>query len=160
MSASPTPRLVAFHIAARADDASVRAALAASEVVHESDPLVALATLGCRELAARNRGTWGLGPSERFAVVLGDDRPELERLRAACQRHLPHVQLWRSIDGRFARIDSEAATPASDRAGASRGIPAPPPPRGDAASPRIVSAEEIRMLLGNQDDPPPPGSAS
>lgn len=155
MAPSPTSRLVAFHIAARADDAAIRSALAAAEVVHEPDPLVALAALGCRELAARNRGTWGLGLTERFAVVLGDDRPDLERLRSACERHLPHVELWRSTDGRLVRI--EPAPP--DRVPASRNPSAPPadPQAGDGASPRIVSAAEIRMLLGNDlDDAPPP----
>ncbi|MGA1400434.1 MAG: hypothetical protein ACO38P_08615 [Phycisphaerales bacterium] len=152
MSASPTPRLVAFHIAARADDAAVRSALSAAEVVHESDPLVALATLGCRELAAKNRGTWGLGPTERFAVVLGDDRPDLERLRVACERHLPHVELWRSADGGFSRIDFAV----KHRAVVRRNEPEAPSPRADdESSPRIVSAEEIRMLLGDDLDPPP-----
>ncbi len=158
MSAPSPTRLVAFHVAARSDDASVRAGVAASEVVHETDPLTALAALGCRELAARNRGTWGLGPVERFAVVLGDDRPELDQLRRACQRHLPEVEVWRVAEGRFVRVeDSVAARPAAS-----------PPPRPDEpaseAPPRVVTAEEIRMLLGDRDDdddddaPSPPGA--
>ncbi len=146
MPASPPSRLVAFHVAARADDAAIRAALSASEVVHETDPLIALAALGCRELAARNRGTWGLGPVERFAVVLGDDRPELEQLKRACERHLPEVELWRADGGRFVRLETSQVEPA----------PASPPPRPDAPSaeppPRVVTAEEIRMLLGDHDD--------
>jgi hypothetical protein len=162
MAPSPTSRLVAFHVAARADDAAIRTAIAAAEVVHEPDPLVALAELGCRELAAKNRGTWGLGPAERFAVVLGDDRPELERLRLACERHLPGVELWRTIDGRFLRLDPP---PPKVRSVASPSPASPPPQDADStSSPRVVSAEEIRMLLGNDDDddesPRSPGGSS
>ena len=146
MPASPPSRLVAFHVAARADDAAIRAALSAAEVVHETDPLIALAALGCRELAARNRGTWGLGPIERFAVVLGDDRPELEQLKRACELHLPAVELWRVANGRFVRLETARV----ERS------PASPPPRTEAPSaeapPRVVTAEEIRMLLGGHDD--------
>lgn len=157
MSASSPSRLVAFHVAARSDDAAVRAALSAAEVVHETDPLTALATLGCRELAARNRGTWGLGPVERFAMVLGDDRPELEQLKRACERHLPEVEIWRVSEGRFVRV--EAAKVSAPR-------PSPPAPRPDEPSadapPRVVTAEEIRMLLGelSDDTPAPPDGGS
>lgn len=147
MSASSPSRLVAFHVAARSDDAAVRAAVSAAEVVHETDPLTALATLGCRELAARNRGTWGLGPVERFAVVLGDDRPELEQLKRACERHLPEVEIWRVSEGRFVRV--EAAKVSIQRAAPS--VPRPDGPSADAP-PRVVTAEEIRMLLGELKD--------
>lgn len=149
MAPSPSSRLVAFHVAARADDAAIRTALAAAEVVHEPDPLAALAELGCREIAAKNRGTWGLGPVERFAVVLGDDRPELDRLRVACERHLPGVELWRTVDGRFLRIDPP---PSRERADASPTSPPTSREADAASSPRVVSAEEIRMLLGNDDE--------
>lgn len=149
MAPSPSSRLVAFHVAARADDAAIRTALAAAEVVHEPDPLAALAELGCREIAAKNRGTWGLGPVERFAVVLGDDRPELDRLRVACERHLPGVELWRTVDGRFLRIDPP---PSRERADAAPTSPPTSREADAASSPRVVSAEEIRMLLGNDDE--------
>lgn len=151
MAPSPSSRLVAFHVAARADDAAIRTALAAAEVVHEPDPLAALAELGCREIAAKNRGTWGLGPVERFAVVLGDDRPELDRLRVACERHLPGVELWRTVDGRFLRIDPP---PSRERADAAPTSPPTSREADAASSPRVVSAEEIRMLLGNDDESP------
>lgn len=156
MCASTSSRLVAFHVAARADDAAVRAALAAAEVVHETDALTALATLGCRELAARNRGTWGLGPVERFALVLGDDRPELDQLQRACERHLPEVEIWRAAGGRFVRVEpSRPASPPASPTAPGNGTSAEP-------APRIVTAEEIRMLLGDADDDskPPRGDRS
>lgn len=155
MHASPPSRLVALLVAARPDEGMVRTAIGAAEVVHEPDPLAALATLGCREIAARNRGVWGLGRAERFALVFGDDRPELAQLRRACETHLPAVELWQCRGDRLERLSAPVAE-AMPRLEAPSRTSAADGANGDggASPPRVVTAEEIRMLLGERIDDP------
>lgn len=150
MSSPQPPRLIAFHVAADPPDPSVRAALAAAEVLHEPRPLEALSHLGCREIAARSRGVWGLGRAERFAIIVAEDDPASQQLLDACARHLPEVELWRVRHGSPVRVARPAASSAkaSNQGSQASVTPSSAPQRGDSG--RVVSAEEIRMLLGDE----------
>ncbi|MBM4104940.1 MAG: hypothetical protein FJ257_01320 [Phycisphaerae bacterium] len=124
---------------------SIASLLRADHVRHERHPLRALAVLGQCELAARSGGTWGAPRTERVALVIGEELPGVDRLREAVERHLHDVEVWLAVGGPPRRVTTVPADQPARPSGASTS--------DDATPRRLVSAEEIRMLLGDARTP-------
>lgn len=124
---------------------AIASLLRADHVRHERHPLRALAVLGQCELAARSGATWGSPRAERVALVIGEEVPGVEQLRQAVERHLKDVEVWLAMGGpprRVTAVPPDAPVRTTSAPTGSEEVPR-----------RLVSPEEIRMLLGDARTP-------
>lgn len=163
----PDHRLHAILLSADAGAADrVRRHLGEADLRIEHHPLRALAAACRLEASSREEASWGLPPRERVAIVLPDlsaggsaaalDEPrrgELASLEAAVLRRLPRIEIWRLRGESLERIEATGQHRASPRPAA-----APPKPPSTPQG-RIVTPEEIRMLLADDDAAAPPSPA-
>jgi hypothetical protein len=163
----PDHRLHAILLSADAGAADrVRRLLGEATLHIEHHLLRALATACRLEASSREEASWGLPPRGRVAIVMPDlaagsavaaldeaRRGDLASLEAAVLRRLPRIEIWRLRGESLERIEAAGQHRASPRP------PAAPRDPPSALPGRIVTPEEIRMLLQDDDAAAPPSPA-
>jgi len=122
---------------------------------HHADPYEGMVELGRRLVAARNRRAWGAGGPSGVAVLVTLRDAIAAEVSAAIVDHLPGTTVWvAGPDGDLLEVTPDLEDAGLGRAGRRDADSEPTTPPNapsavdDRGDPRVVSSDEIRMLLG------------